>query len=379
MKFTIDNLYHSFSLNASDAGLSSLEPGKNYKIDIHIGSTSTATSTANCYIVAPGETLCIPVNIKGNGGNVAASGLSTTHKAASVGILWQTDEGLITLGTFDSSSQTVIINTNTSEISGNAVIAAYSGESQTGDILWSWHIWVTDYKPEDPSDNTKYSYTNLYDVTNVFMDRNLGATSADPYNYNNLGLLYQWGRKDPFVNTDISNFYWDSPVYGTPICLTSGQADLAASIANPTNFYYFSGDWNSSPDNTLWGEISESRSSTKTIFDPCPIGWKVPGFCNTSGISSPWIGIETIYGSAVSSDRQFLGTDLGTVLGFWPASGMRSCENGMLQAAFMQGFYWSAFAEFEFAFFINFGQDYWVSQVDAIERSIGMSVRCVQE
>lgn len=33
------------------------------------------------------------------------------------------------------------------------------------------------------------------------MDRNLGAVSATPGDAGAIGLLYQWGRKDPFVTT----------------------------------------------------------------------------------------------------------------------------------------------------------------------------------
>lgn len=31
---------------------------------------------------------------------------------------------------------------------GNGAIAAYDGPNGTGNIVWSWHVWVTDYKPD---------------------------------------------------------------------------------------------------------------------------------------------------------------------------------------------------------------------------------------
>ena len=71
-----------------------------------------------------------------------------------------------------------------SGVEGNAVIAALDAEKN---IVWSWHIWVTD-TPE----------TMEYENGSVFMDRMLGATSAERgSNKGNLGLFYQWGRKDP--------------------------------------------------------------------------------------------------------------------------------------------------------------------------------------
>lgn len=71
---------------------------------------------------------------------------------------------------------------------GNAVIAA---KDASGTILWSWHIWLTD-KPNE------LVYKNN---AGTMMDRNLGAISAEEkVEYESIGLLYQWGRKDPFLN-----------------------------------------------------------------------------------------------------------------------------------------------------------------------------------
>ncbi len=69
---------------------------------------------------------------------------------------------------------------------GNAVVAA---KDESGKILWSWHIWMTDQPQE-------HIYIN---DAGTLMDRNLGATSAAPDEYS-VGLMYQWGRKDPFID-----------------------------------------------------------------------------------------------------------------------------------------------------------------------------------
>ena len=39
------------------------------------------------------------------------------------------------------------------------------------------------------------------------MDRNMGAISASPGNIGALGLLYQWGRKDPFLGSSSTGGY----------------------------------------------------------------------------------------------------------------------------------------------------------------------------
>ena len=63
------------------------------------------------------------------------------------------------------------------------------------------------------------------------MDRNLGATSATPGNVGSLGLLYQWGRKDPFLGSSSDFSYtWDSTNKGMNF---SGKFGSASTIWYP--------------------------------------------------------------------------------------------------------------------------------------------------
>ena len=107
---------------------------------------------------------------------------------------------------------------------GNAVIALYN---QQNEILWSWHVWVTSYKPDglksyglsadskaDVTGGQVHTYgTNYMSVypSQVMMDRALGAlatynttapVTGDPNAPKAHGLLYQWGRKDPLPAGD---------------------------------------------------------------------------------------------------------------------------------------------------------------------------------
>ena len=149
---------------------------------------------------------------------------------------------------------------------GNAVIAA---RDAGGTILWSWHIWMTD-RPQDQE------YLN---GAGTMMDRDLGATSATPETGGFLGLLYQWGRKDPFPGSSSleesiqtkTTAEWPDPVKSDE---STGTIDY--SIANPLTFitcndsnsdWYYTG--NNTVDNTRW-------KSVKTIYDPCPSGYRVP-------------------------------------------------------------------------------------------------------
>lgn len=99
----------------------------------------------------------------------------------------------------------VIVNTNGE---GNAVIAAYNSKNI---ILWSWHIWVNNSSPGQKSKAVLYK-TYKWNATNIygeesgeprvdgypFMSCNLGALNNEPGDPSSAGLLYQWGRKDPF-------------------------------------------------------------------------------------------------------------------------------------------------------------------------------------
>ena len=70
-------------------------------------------------------------------------------------------------------------------VGGNGVIVAYNTNDE---IMWSWHIWVTDYNPDPTGDETVLSPSNkrklkfTYNVQSggqlPMMDRTLGAVAG---------------------------------------------------------------------------------------------------------------------------------------------------------------------------------------------------------
>lgn len=78
-----------------------------------------------------------------------------------------------------------------------------------------------------------------YNKAGTMMDRNLGATSAIPGDVGALGLLYQWGRKDPFLGSSsirrnkeaLSTISWPLPVVST-----SNTGTIEYSITHPTTY-----------------------------------------------------------------------------------------------------------------------------------------------
>jgi len=356
--------------------------GSNYSV-LQIPTVSSS-KVANCYILNPGSSLIIPVNIKGNGDGTLISlvGGTTTITAASAGVLWQTTDGLVTCTDFNSTTQTVTVNAPATDVSGNAVIAAYDASSN---ILWSWHIWVTSYNPATKTNGTTYSYTNTSGVTNVFMDRNLGATSVASADVNALGLIYQWGRKDPFVNAGTYAGTIDIPVIGMAITKTAVavSSNLSNTILNPATFYFGTAtnayDWYSVTVSThssaLWG--GQVSTDAKTIFDPCPYGWRVPSFYKTSTSASPWLGLASYQASSYWSTNGFLWTTTPN-LGFWPATGSRSVSTGVLGNASIGGNNWSASrlnTTTGYCLTLSSGT---VNPASSSSRAYGYAVRCVQ-
>lgn len=187
---------------------------------------------------------------------------------------------------------------------GNAVIAAFDKD---GNIIWSWHIWLTDMPQVlDYENNPVYQSGGK---TNGFfvMDRNLGAvgtTGDDAF-----GLFYQWGRKDPFIgDTDneylnrddmevvdrgafagsdkfvVRNTKYPQAVWETAPC-TQEIGSVKYATAHPMLFIYAGEDSNVAnwvtKDNISYDEWWDEDKSLwtpndKSVYDPCPVGYQVP-------------------------------------------------------------------------------------------------------
>lgn len=316
----------------------------NTSADLNVASATDLSNSgsANCYIVSQTGLYKFKA-VKGNSsesvGNVASAailwesfGTSTTPEFFELikGVCYK--DGHIAFQTADTFKE------------GNAVIAA---KDAAGNILWSWHIWLTDQPRECVYKNN----------IRPMMDRNLGATSADNwYDVGIIGLLYQWGRKDPFLAS--SSFNCSTLAESTilwPIAVESdsnrGTIDYATS--NPTTFilshfensdwYYYTG--NSSVDYTRWSTSNEIKS----IYDPCPAGWRVPdggeyGVWSKSVGSSVRFSADyyTHYGNGINI-LEFGGDDTYNGCIIYPTSRYRYgngddslCGDGD------EGYYWSA-------------------------------------
>lgn len=230
---------------------------------------STADGPANSYIITTAGIYKFPA-VQGN------DDTKTVGYVHDVKLVWATyntdvaptETSIIEQIDFDGTTNYVYFKTPSTLKAGNALIAA---KDQKGRIIWSWHIWIPD--PDDPIDDTK-NY-GIYDHN--LMDRNLGALNAAIVDavapVESFGLMYQWGRKDPFMGPEANNSSTPAAVFGTVASNSTGKITLTESLRNPTvlgNPQAGWHDWLTPSDNNLW------KDGAKTVYDPCPPGYRVP-------------------------------------------------------------------------------------------------------
>ena len=348
----------------------------NFQSDLNMSSASdlSYSASANSYIIS-NSGLYKFKTVKGNS-------KSSVGNVASASILWETFGTSTSPECWDLISgicyKDGYIAFQTADIfkEGNAVIAA---KDASGTILWSWHIWLTD-QPQ------KHVYRNN---AGTMMDRNLGATSATKGDVGALGLLYQWGRKDPFLGSSSissstlakSTITWPSAVESNS---SNGTIDYAT--AHPTTFITYNSsnynwynsrnyDWyytgGSSTDNTRW----TTSETAKSIYDPCPAGWRVPDG-GSNGIWSK-AGFDDITYDSTNEGMSFSISSPSTT--WYPASGFRYDGGGSLYNVGNDGHCWSASPSSRSAYCLGFSSLGSVYPSVLTTRASGYSVRCLQE
>ena len=372
------------SVESESKQLTTYDPYKDAVKTFAAATDLAAAGSANSYIVAAAGDYKFPT-VKGN---------STTSVGAvsQVRILWES------VGTSVAPAQKELISATgykdgyayievpSAYKEGNAVVAAYDSSNK---ILWSWHIWLT-------NDNiAEITYAN---EAGVMMDRNLGALSADVNSPLALGLFYQWGRKDPFLGSaSISQPVYAAATRHLKVTVnTEETSNLAFTVANPHKFVLGNAnkDWLASKDNSLW-------AASKTMYDPCPAGWRVPegGYNGGLGESAMQDGIWAKAGFTRQGRTPFADGDsdkLGKVFAapfctpetWYPAAGSIEYSTGNLCYVGVDGVYYStsAFGGTDehvtgllFNYLPNSGGHYIYCGGEKFTRAGGASVRCCKE
>lgn len=326
-------------------------------------SVLSDSGTANCYIAPAGKSYSFYAMTKGNG----SESVGTPTKAE---LLWETQCGADALEK-NCVVKDVVFDVGyvyfTAVADGNAVIAV---KDAGGNILWSWHIWVTDYNP-----NNEY---DTWCIGVKMMNRNLGALSKKPEDRAlTYGLLYQWGRKDPFVAA--TNYSSSMATTYPPFVATYNPTDekvgtVGYSIANPTVFIIDTAepiDWQYSRNEKLWGD-------QKTQYDPCPPGWKVPektaweGWPNALGYNT---GLYSLFN--LSNFGVNIGTQYSSPATWCPLSGYRSYSTGLIEI-YNCSYCWTTTYSYSYSYYIR--DSYYLGlYMTNIKAALGCTVRCQKE
>lgn len=234
-----------------------------------------ASGTANCYIAPALDTrYSFDATVRGNG--VSTTGITAAPLAGSTArVIWETGTirgAIVRAAEYDKGR--ICIETGAAH--GNALVGLFNA---AGACIWSWHIWAADYDPA--------AGTQTYGTGAVFMDRNLGAESATKIAVEENGMYYQWGRKDPFpypaahgsgaMTPVVALEGYEFSVHNTDDPFSLDDFSIAGATAHPTTFLHHAGShrWCYVFEPYLWNAENTLRSG-KTLYDPCPPGWRVP-------------------------------------------------------------------------------------------------------
>lgn len=315
-----------------------------------------AGQPSNCYMINAAKTYSFDATVIGNGdaGIIADAGFHATSASIdpkSAKLMWEDSEGFISGVSLVKGKVHFTAEKNV----GNAMIAVFDG---AGTVLWSWHIWgVGDTMPEDEvvSSQATISANSTLKVKYTVMDRTLGALSKTSY----FTTLYQWGRKDPIPNSTV--YYVDGQAaeiettYPVHKPGSAADATILTSIQHPEciidDYKGQAGDWLASDKtnkyNLLWGDdnttyvFNKSKPAAgkgwtngKTIYDPCPSGYRVSskfawtGFCGSS--SGDTKNIDYINFVKYENGYYFKKNSSDGVGIYFPMTGSRGCKTGSL-------------------------------------------------
>lgn len=316
--------------------------------DPSTNQTTTSQNTANCYVVNGYGTFKFPAvygNRIKNGSNNIVNLFSASSNADEFNdkvkienidraeLVWQDSQGLISsvgktsLNGYDYVTFTV---PNTTVKPGNALIAVKNSD---GDILWSWHIWFVEQSLNLGAtvDNKHYFMPvnlgwvsnvsssikfDMYAEKKVFLrikagdEEHIVTLKRNAYTEvkdatvtpttNGYSCFYQWGRKEPLLCGGITVYGMD----GSPLTTgfhddnqsLSSLADAKNAIKYPlsfltnwngsgtTNVLYYGNERWSAGTKDLSTTNARDKEVTKTIYDPCPAGYKIPNGAVMSAI-----------------------------------------------------------------------------------------------
>ena len=307
--------------------------------------------------------------------------------------------------------------------SGNVVVAVTKG----GTVVWSWHLWFAPKSALNKIEVTnhqgvKYNFTeetlgwkpkgevttyNAPRTVKVKVEQTIANGGAKLFTVINItqnnggkkegiSTLYQFGRKDALPGTN--TFY---PTNSYSFDNTPGGRSLGYAIQHPENMfisvnkYINNFDWCNATYYNLWSADNTTtgfndNAVIKTVYDPCPVGFKMPASNAFTGFTSDGQNQSTAANinakeTNVSLDKfsaayghNFYTNSSKNATIFFPISSFRSYSIGLLNFGYY-GYYRSAVpSNSSYGCNLYFGWNYVSSQTSGY-RSDGYAARPVSE
>lgn len=255
----------------------------------------SADGTANCYVITGPGAYSFDATVRGNGAPTSASGgLEGAIEGGVAVSVYHSDGDDFIEGNVSCSGGRIFFYTKDSFSSGTKLVSLLDADGQ---VLWSWQIWAN---------------PDIRDVTlsngQTWLNMNIGAHQESFNNKGYNGYYYQWGRKDPF-----NQRYFDGSAASdmAPFISAASRIDgsLENSILHPETFYgsyhpqgvtELTADWSTYDDEVkvydwwnanITGDDQTEVPGSKTMFDPCPAGYRVPTYAEVEYLltmSSTW-------------------------------------------------------------------------------------------
>ena len=274
--------------------------------------------------------------------------------------------------------------------SGNTVIAVKKGNT----IVWSWHLW---FAPKDALDKiavtnkdgkvynftketlgwkpvswTGTPYTSTREVK-VKIEQTVGHTGQKEISYvtikqrpttsamEGITTLYQWGRKDAFpglsgnvagVNRTPGDKIYLQAIIQNPgnfyiTRLSGGAIDGGSYLTQYYNFYNL---WSINNTKTGGQDNGNDDPVIKTIYDPSPVGFTVPGGNAFTGFTETGrnratmnvdgTGVKSVFQANMGHHYWTNSNKEETI--FFPAAGYMDNGNGALLWHKQYGDFWTA-------------------------------------
>ena len=286
-----------------------------------------------------------------------------------------------------------------------------------GKILWAWSFWNIS------ADCTQLEATKIgdYEFANMLIGQNTtqyetwvaNKNGSNPDPVYRFVAYYQWGRHVPSHYWD---YYWSvdlglasvpfegwmtSASGNVPVWITQ-PVTLAEALARPVGGIYAPGanvpSWCSEVYTDLWGDTSYSRDKaevgTKSIYDPCPKGWRVPDVLAADYIDENDASIEysTLKGAPAAKLGGIYFLSAGYVnrmcypgeTGSGRLSQMGCGQDGSPTGAAKWGAMWSNMAGANQGFMLRHQSDVSLKdcvgmQVGGMNRQAAAPVRCIKD